>query len=45
MTIPGLDPKDMTEVDSGGYVYLDEWIRGGDRTKRLAPDTVFCQWS
>jgi hypothetical protein len=27
MPIPGLDPKDMNEVDSGGYIYLDEWTR------------------
>jgi hypothetical protein len=28
MPIPGLDPKDMREIDSGGYIYLDEWMRG-----------------
>ena len=33
MPIPGLDPKDMREIDSGGYIYLDEWIRGGGRAR------------
>jgi hypothetical protein len=27
MPIPGLDPRDIKEIDDGGYVYLDEWIR------------------
>jgi hypothetical protein len=27
MPIPGIDSKDIKEVDQGGYIYLDEWKR------------------
>ena len=27
MPIPGINPKDIKEVDDGGYLYLDEWER------------------
>jgi hypothetical protein len=27
MPIPGINPKDIKEVDDGGYLYLDEWKR------------------
>ncbi len=27
LMIPGVGPKSITEVDSGGYLYLDKWTR------------------